>query len=133
MLLFDVATSPEAERLDGSLPAAHHRCIAVLTVRVRGDDQQQAVHHEQTVGLLTTQPALVWRREVLEEQGEDDHVEAVTRQPLYGTAQHRLQVGVDGVGGQLEGLHDVQLQEVTPVHTLKQHRATRVIIYMNRM
>lgn len=68
MFLLDVTAALEAERLDRSLPTTHHGCVAMLAVGVGRDDQEETVDHEETMGLLAAQPALVRRREVLEQQ-----------------------------------------------------------------
>ena len=67
---------------------------------------------------LAAEPALVGGGEVLEEKGEDHHVEGLTGQALYGAAQV-VDVGVDGVRGELQRLRRLQVQKVTMVHGLE--------------
>lgn len=55
--------------------------------RVGRDDEQQAVQLQQLMGLLTTDPALVWWGEVGQEQGEDHHMEKLGGQGVDGVVQ----------------------------------------------
>ena len=127
VLLLDVAPAHEAHRLDRHAPALHHACVLVLRLRVGGDDQQEPAQREQAVGLLAAQPALVSRREVLEQQAEHDHVEDAARQFLYGVAQV-VHVRGQRVGRDLQRLHRLQMQEVAAINTLGKTQLTMHVL-----
>ena len=118
VLLLLVADACEADRLQRGPPAPHRRCVAVLRVRVGRHHEQQAVGDQHLSGAAARQPALRRRRQVAEEEGEDDRVEEAAGERGERGAEGR-HVGGEGVARQLEGSGRLQLEEVTAQHALQ--------------
>lgn len=119
--ILDIFVALEAQRLYRDTPAAHHEGVAVLVRRVRRDDEQQAMQLQQLMGLLAADPALVWRGEVGQKQGEDHHVEKLSGQSIDGVME-LAEESLDCITRQLERLLKLEVEEVTLVHTLKKHK-----------
>lgn len=86
--------------------------------RVGRDDEEQAVQLQQLMGLLTTDPALVWWGKVGQEQGEDHHMEKLGGQGVDGVVQ-LAQEGLHSIACKLKRLLKLKVEEVTLVNTLK--------------
>lgn len=119
--ILDVFVALEAQRLHRHAPAPHHEGVAVLVGGVGRDDEQQAVQLQQLVGFLTAEPALVRGGEVGQEQGEDHHVEQLGGQRVDGVVE-LAEEGLHRVARQLEGLLELEVEEVALVHTLKEKK-----------